>query len=119
MAKGFANGGVDAETVAGGEVARHVVGGDLVSVERHDIGAGRVPDAVRRVAAQQTADDDIGVGPMAILGDDGGHLKSRAGGCPGICLGGGQGQGCGETGELAAGEHAKSIAELDRSVGDV
>ena len=111
LAEGFADAGVDAKAVASGQVARHVVGGDLVRIERHDVGAGRVPGAVRRVAAQQASDDDIGVGPMPVLGDDGGYARSPAAG--------GERQGGGEAGELAAREHAKSIAELDGSGGDV
>jgi len=78
--EGFADGGVDLEAVAGGEVAGHVVGGDLGGVERYEVCARRGPEVVGGVAAEEPAADDVGVGVPAILGDDGGDALAGGGG---------------------------------------
>ncbi len=78
--EGFADGGVDFEAVAGGEVAGHVVGGDLGGVEGDEVGSGRGPDVIGRVAAEEATADDVGVGEPAVLGDDGRDAFAGGGG---------------------------------------
>ena len=78
--EGFADGGIDLEAVAGGEVAGHVVGGNLGGVEGDEVCAGRGPDVVGGVTAKEAATDDIGVGEPAVLGDDGGDPFAGGGG---------------------------------------
>jgi hypothetical protein len=74
------DGGADAEAVALRQVAAHVGLGHLVGDERHElqVGAGAVG-----VAAEEVAEDDVGVRPAAVLGDDRGDLLRGHGVAPG------------------------------------
>ena len=76
-AERFANGGEDTKAMPGGEIARQIVGGDLVGIERHHPGARRLPNAIRRIAAQQAAHNDIRVRPVPIFSDNGCHARRR------------------------------------------
>ena len=62
---------VDREVVLLGEGPAHVVFGELIDVHRHEAQV-RKGLAVVVIALEDLADDDVGVGVPAILGDDGG-----------------------------------------------
>src|SRR6266568_1055056 len=68
---------VDREAVLLRQVAAHVAGGELVAIECDELQVRELL-AVEVVTFEDLGEDDVGVRPLAILGDDGGDLLFHA-----------------------------------------
>ena len=78
--EGAGDGVEDLEAVLLRQVAAEVTFGELVNVHRHEPEV-RPGLAVVEEAFEDLAEDDVGVRPAAVLGDEGGDAL-RHGGCP-------------------------------------
>ena len=75
--EGVGDGRLDREPVRGGQQPADVVRRPLVGVERRQLQRRVSAGAVEHVGQQQAADDDVGVGVVAVLGHDGGDPPGR------------------------------------------
>ena len=66
-----------------GPVTAQIALGNLVGIERHQVHRGEMVTAVPRVTPQQTIDKMLGMRPTAVLGHDGGDLRSLHAASPG------------------------------------